>query len=71
VAQPHRGQLSDEDRLRVRASSDMGICPSCGGPIGARPQGTGQNDDGRYCSLECLARTLYELGPTRGDEGVL
>ena len=67
LTRPERRRLSVQDELRLRASAEAGICPACGAPLGENAVGTGARRDGLYCSLECLARTLY-LDP-RHDGG--
>jgi len=42
-------------------------CDFCGGPLPATGgYGTGSVRDGLYCSLDCLARVVYESGEPRG-----
>jgi hypothetical protein len=67
---PVRRELSAEDRLRVRASAEAGICPACSGALRADAGvGTGRLDDGLYCSLACLASVIYDVGATPGASG--
>lgn len=65
MARPPRRQVDAATRLRLVASSQEGVCPSCGGALSADSRlGTGRVDYGYFCSLECLARQHYrpEIG---------
>jgi hypothetical protein len=45
-------------RLQLRASIDAGVCPSCGANLdeGRHRTGSGDLDEGIFCSLDCFAR---------------
>ncbi len=57
---PERRQLDDTTRLRIAASAEAGLCPSCGRAVRSSHRvGTGSVAGGYYCSLRCLAAQHY------------
>ncbi|HVF06655.1 MAG TPA: hypothetical protein VNA20_17595 [Frankiaceae bacterium] len=64
---PARTHLNATGVLPRRSSAEGGGCPACGDVLPASPVDVGSLGDGSYCSLECLARTLYVTDDSSGE----
>jgi len=62
------GNGDELDILRLRASAEAEVCPSCGRQIVEAGHGSGRLDDGLFCSLDCFAEFHYGPGGKGGTK---